>query len=123
LAGAEETTGMLARAAGGGGGVGSVGESGASSDSGVDDVLDGMVGAVGTLSLKGPGATMGHRQAAANLFAQIVGLRVGEALVFSPNAVVGVSEEGAATKLGSGVLKVCVRNRVTEDGGRSVMAG
>ncbi|KAG8166428.1 hypothetical protein KVR01_002117 [Diaporthe batatas] len=128
LAGAEETAGMLARAAGAGAGAGAgdaggVGDSAASSDSGVDDVLEGVVDAVGTMSLKEPSATVGRKQAAANLFAQIVGLRVGEALVFSPNAVVGVSEEGVARKLGSGVLKVCVRNRVTEDGGRSVMAG
>lgn len=118
LAGAEETAGMLARAAGGAG-TGS----GASSDSGVDDVLDGLVNAVGTMDLKGPGATMGRKQAAASLFAQIVELRVGEALVFSPNAVVGVGGDGAARKLGSGMLKVHVRNRVTEDGGMSVMAG
>lgn len=118
LAGAEETAGMLARAAGGAGSG-----SGASSDSGVDDVLDGLVDAVGTMDLKGPGATMGRKQAAASLFAQIVELRVGEALVFSPNAVVGVGGDGAVRKLGSGMLKVQVRNRVTEDGGRSVMAG
>lgn len=121
LAGAEETAGMLARAAGGAGGAGS--GSGDSSDSGVDDVLDGLVEAVGTMDLKGPGATMGRKQAAASLFAQIVELRVGEALVFSPNAVLGVGGDGAARKLGSGMLKVHVRNRVTEDGGRSVMAG
>ncbi|POS81357.1 hypothetical protein DHEL01_v200238 [Diaporthe helianthi] len=120
LAGAEETTGMLARAAGG---AGAGSDSGASSDSGVDDVLEGIADAVGTLSLNEASATPSHKQAAANLFARIVGLRVGEALVFSPNAVVGVSEEGEARKLGSGVLKVCVRNRVTEDGGTSVMAG
>lgn len=121
LAGAEETAGMLARAAGVAGGAGS--GSGDSSDSGVDDVLDGLVEAVGTMDLKGPGATMGRKQAAASLFAQIVELRVGEALVFSPNAVLGVGGDGAARKLGSGMLKVHVRNRVTEDGGRSVMAG
>lgn len=120
LAGAEETAGMLARAtAGAGAGSGSD----VSSDSGVDDVLDGLVDAVDTLSLKGPGAVMNQKQAAASLFAQIVELRVGEALVFSPNAVVGVGGEGGARKLGSGMLKVRVRNRVTEDGGRSIMAG
>lgn len=120
LAGAEETAGMLARAAGG---AGAGSDSGASSDSGVDDVLDGLVDTVGTLSLKDPGAAMGQMQAAASLFAQIVELRVGEALMFSPNALVGVGSDGAARKLGSGMLKVRVRNRVTEDGGRSVMAG
>lgn len=120
LAGAEETAGMLARAAGG---AGAGSDSGASSDSGVDDVLDGLVDTVGTLSLKDPGVAMGQMQAAASLFAQIVELRVGEALMFSPNALVGVGSDGAARKLGSGMLKVRVRNRVTEDGGRSVMAG
>ncbi|KAK7715199.1 hypothetical protein SLS64_003897 [Diaporthe eres] len=119
LAGAEETAGMLARAtAGAGAGSGSD----VSSDSGVDDVLDGLVEAVDTLTLRGPGVTMGQKQAAASLFAQIVELRVGEALVFSPNALMGVGGEGEARKLGSGMLKVRVRNRVTEDGGRSVMA-
>lgn len=120
LAGAEETAGMLARAAGG---AGAESDSGTSSDSGVDDVLDGLVDTVGALSVKDPGVTMGQKQAAASLFAQIVELRVGEALMFSPNAVVGVGGGGAARKLGSGMLKMRVRNRVTEDGGRSVMAG
>lgn len=118
LAGVEEATGMLARAAGGPGSGSS-----ASSDSGVDDVLNGLVDAVETLDLKERGATIGRKQATSSLFAQIVELRVGEALVFSPNAVVGVSGEGAARKLGSGMIKVRVRHRVTEDGGRSVMAG
>ncbi|KAI3399517.1 hypothetical protein diail_6539 [Diaporthe ilicicola] len=120
LAGAEETVGMLARAAGGG----IRDHHGADlSDSGVDDALDEQAGGVGGLRLQHTGAAMGQRQAAANLFAQIVGLRVGEALVFSPNAVMGLGSEGSARKLSSGVLKVRVRNRVTEDGGRSVMAG
>ncbi|KAJ0123690.1 hypothetical protein J7T55_012159 [Diaporthe amygdali] len=116
LAGAEEAAGMLARAAVAAGG-GS--RSGASSDSGVDDVLDGLIEGAGTSSA---GPSMSQRQAASSLFAQIVELRPGQALVFSPNAVVGVDGEGQANKVGSGVLKVCVRKRVTEDGGRSVMA-
>lgn len=65
------------------------------------------------------------------LFSQIVGLRVGEALVFAPSAIVGVRVIGAAAaaagggavrRLGNGVLKVRVRHRVTADGGRSIMA-
>jgi hypothetical protein len=57
LAGAEETAGMLGRAAASSGGNASNNSGGSpgSSDSGVDDVLDGVVDAVGTLSLKGPG--------------------------------------------------------------------
>ncbi|KAL1862759.1 hypothetical protein Daus18300_008403 [Diaporthe australafricana] len=123
LAGAEETAGMLAHAAAAGSGCEDSSKSGASSDSGVDDLVDGLADGVGSLSVTATGATMGKKQAAASLFAQIVGLRVGEALLFSPNAVVGVGGGGVARKLGSGVLKVRVRNRVTEDGGRSVMAG
>lgn len=122
LAGAEEEAGMLAHAAAAAGRCEGDDNSGASCDSGVDDVVDGLADGVGSLSVTAAGATMGKRQAA-GLFAQIVGLRVGEALLFSPNTVVGVGGDGAARKLGSGVLKVRVRNRVTEDGGRSVMAG
>ncbi|ATY66827.1 hypothetical protein A9K55_000744 [Cordyceps militaris] len=124
----------------------------------------------------------------ADIFQQIVSLRTGEALLFAPNAAVGVSMErvepagddagssssdasssaydsdstaeswrlskdtqplgpyrpnGAAltrnagedataaadwrptdvVRLGSGVLKICIRQRVTQDGGRSIMSG
>lgn len=57
------------------------------------------------------------------LFAQIVRLRVGEALLFAPSAVLSVDGDFVAKKLNHGVLKVRVRKRVTDDGGRSVMAG
>lgn len=64
----------------------------------------------------------------AELFSQIVRLRVGEALLFAPSAAVDVYEAGAGEdgrvfrRLGSGVRKIRVRNRVTADGGRSIMA-
>ncbi|KAL8351306.1 hypothetical protein RB598_006203 [Gaeumannomyces tritici] len=71
----------------------------------------------------------GTAAAAAALFAQIVGLRVGEALLFAPSAAVGVYADGGAGDdgrvfrcLGGSVRKVRIRNRVTADGGRSIMA-
>ncbi|KAI1775458.1 hypothetical protein F4818DRAFT_451751 [Hypoxylon cercidicola] len=60
---------------------------------------------------------------AAAMFAQIVRLRVGEALLFAPSAVLGIDSASNIRKLNHGVLKVRIRNRVTEDGGQSVMAG
>ncbi|KAI6712935.1 hypothetical protein B2J93_1770 [Marssonina coronariae] len=64
------------------------------------------------------------------VFSQIIRLRVGEALLFAPSAVVGVkSEAGEAgvarielKKLGTEYMQVKIRNRVTHDGGKSVMA-
>ncbi len=57
---------------------------------------------------------------------RIVGLDAGEGLVFCPGAMVGMEEgEGMGLKgrkLGLGGLKVRVRKRVTEDGGRSILA-
>lgn len=61
-----------------------------------------------------------------SLFDRIVDLRVGEALLFCPNAVIktpsGSDEIGEIKKLGSGYLEVKVRSRLTEDGGRSVLS-
>lgn len=65
---------------------------------------------------KGQGTTMA-------IFAQIVQLRVGEALLFAPSAILGVDEASRVRKLNHGVLKIRIRERVTTDGGRSVMAG
>lgn len=96
---------------------GSVAESsGDDADSGVGGLADG----VKALSLGG----VNSGQVAMGLFAQIVELHVGEALLFAPNAILDVSGTTARVKkLSNGVLKVRIRNRVTEDGGRSVMAG
>lgn len=61
-----------------------------------------------------------------SLFERIVRLRVGEALLFSPGAVIGNptdgSMDGALEKLGPGYLEVKIRSRLTEDGGRSVIS-
>ncbi|KFY05197.1 hypothetical protein O988_00181 [Pseudogymnoascus sp. VKM F-3808] len=60
------------------------------------------------------------------IFKKIVGLEVGEALLFSPTAMIGVggTSNGGSRyiKLGTGVLKVRVRARLTTDGGKSHMA-
>ncbi|CCU82946.1 hypothetical protein BGHDH14_bgh03304 [Blumeria hordei DH14] len=71
------------------------------------------------------------------ILAEIVDLDVGEALLFSPNAMVGINNNllnhpGAfstaesvtsyAQKLGMGYLKLKIRNRLTADGGMSIMA-
>lgn len=86
------------------------------------------------------------------LFSKIVALRTGEALMFAPSAVLAVvgpasttassaSSASSATgtadstygsgaavnvelvRLGHGVMKIRVRRRITQDGGRSIMAG
>lgn len=124
------------------------------------------------------GATGNAEALAADIFARIVSLRTGEALLFAPNAAVGVraaktppvlgsvtnrtvsgfaddssesdadeslesdeSDESDGDSLGSsrgtsvvspsdevirlasGVLKICVRHRVTDDGGKSILSG
>jgi hypothetical protein len=61
------------------------------------------------------------------LFDKIVRLHVGEALIFSPSAMVSLrrhkeSAEVETIALGSGHLKILVRNRLTTHGGISVMA-
>ncbi|KAK4188985.1 hypothetical protein QBC35DRAFT_381343 [Podospora australis] len=89
---------------------------------------------VSTLTLGGDG---GSGDPALELFSRIVNLTVGEALMFAPSAIVGVtkvnqpdeaklgskSSRGPKVKrLGHGVLKIRIRNRTTADGGRSIMA-
>ena len=71
--------------------------------------------------------TSGARNHTASLiFKNIVGLGIGEALIFSPSAMIdanvasgGISEY---VRLGKGFLKVRVRTRLTTDGGKSVLA-
>ncbi|KAL5326655.1 hypothetical protein ACEPPN_004343 [Leptodophora sp. 'Broadleaf-Isolate-01'] len=66
-----------------------------------------------------------------NVFNQIVKLKVGQALLFAPSAIIGVlhtedQESGKTTyeiqRLGIEYLRVKIRDRVTTDGGRSVLA-
>ncbi|KAK3311518.1 uncharacterized protein B0T15DRAFT_427799 [Chaetomium strumarium] len=69
---------------------------------------------------------MGDADPALELFSRIVDLRVGEALMFAPSAIIGVKKKesgtGVVKRLAHGVLKVRIRNRTTADGGRSIMA-
>ncbi|KAJ5778663.1 hypothetical protein N7520_001909 [Penicillium odoratum] len=61
-----------------------------------------------------------------SLFERIVRLRVGEAFLFSPSAVIGNPAgrgiDGIVQKLGPGYLEVKIRSRLTEDGGKSVVS-
>ncbi|KAK4039586.1 hypothetical protein C8A01DRAFT_46994 [Parachaetomium inaequale] len=78
------------------------------------------------------GLALGDADPALELFSRIVDLRVGEALLFAPSAIVGVRKwregegevggRGGVKRLAHGVLKVRIRNRTTADGGRSIMA-
>jgi hypothetical protein len=77
------------------------------------------------------GLPLGTADPSLELFSRIVALRVGEALLFAPSAVVGVLKNsdclaaptyGAVKRLAHGVMKVRIRKRTTKDGGRSIMA-
>lgn len=87
-------------------------------------------------------ANAGDARKVDQIFDEIVELDTGEALLFSPSALLGnsavtqpsdtgdgkkadVTPRGAIVpkKLGRSWLKMKVRNRLTEDGGRSIMAG
>ena len=64
-------------------------------------------------------------ESAERIFAEIVKLRVGEAILFAPDAMVAFEVGSCAwepQRLGAGFLKVRVRKRLTLDGGKSVMA-
>ena len=58
-----------------------------------------------------------------NLFARITNLRVGEALLFAPSAIITRPEESSEvlTKLSSNLVKAKIRRRLTWDGGKSVV--
>jgi hypothetical protein len=62
----------------------------------------------------------------AAMLKEIVELGVGEALLFSPSAMVGLETDNqgrtAVRKLRAEYLKIQVRTRVTRDGGKSIMA-
>lgn len=120
LAGVSSTSRMMAWAVGGDDNGGSSSSS-SSSHSSDDSGVGGLTKELQTLTIKPQGKT--EDEAARALFGQIVQLRVGEALLFAPNALLGIRAGAQPEKLGNSVLKVLVRARVTEDGGRSVMAG
>jgi hypothetical protein len=53
---------------------------------------------------------------------QIESLETGEAVVYSPNAVMGKNDDGSLVKATGRLLRVNIRNRVTLDGRASIMA-
>lgn len=55
------------------------------------------------------------------VFSRILNLRVGEALVFAPSALLGRTYGGVLDRLGSNLLQIKVRKRLTWDGGKSVV--
>lgn len=56
------------------------------------------------------------------LLASIMRLETGEALLMAPSAVV-MSGPSNLAPLGGTILKIKVRDRMTEDGGKSVLVG
>jgi DNA helicase HerA-like ATPase len=52
----------------------------------------------------------------------IESLETGEALVYAPNAVLGKKEDGSLIKATGRLLKLSIRDRITLDGGESIMA-
>jgi len=56
-----------------------------------------------------------------DLMQEIVGLRVGECIVFAPTAVLHTVDDSFRPS-GAQYVHMMIRERVTEDGGRSVMA-
>jgi hypothetical protein len=79
-----------------------------------------------TFSEKEESQGQAHMSSKLSFLDRIVRLRVGEALLFAPSAVFRVTFEGSGTpavsKLGGGYMKIKVRDRVTEDGGKSVLS-
>ncbi|KAI9892131.1 MAG: hypothetical protein M1814_001837 [Vezdaea aestivalis] len=55
------------------------------------------------------------------LFGRILGLGVGQALIFAPSAVIGIRE--GIERLGLTFWEVKIRKRLTKDGGMSVVSG
>jgi DNA helicase HerA-like ATPase len=53
---------------------------------------------------------------------RIEALETGEALIYCANAVLGKSENGSLIKATGRLMRVHVRNRITLDGGVSIMA-
>lgn len=58
------------------------------------------------------------------VFQRIVRLNTGEALIFAPNAAVGIKSKVEPTQLllGSAYFEVKIRTRLSNDGGESLMA-
>ena len=87
-----------------------------------------LAGATMGTSEDGEQAEGNRKRRAAQIFAKIVTLDAGEALLFSPATLIDVRASRVSdrtwdsAKLGSRYLKIRVRNRLTADGGRSILA-
>ena len=57
-----------------------------------------------------------------HIMQRIEALETGEALIYCPNAVLGKKENGTLIKATGKLMRVHVRNRITLDGGVSIMA-
>ncbi|KAI3325815.1 hypothetical protein HD806DRAFT_521309 [Xylariaceae sp. AK1471] len=76
------------------------------------------------------GITVSSEDPVLDLFSQIVELGTGEALVFAPSAIVSLERQNSLgqetkvtpRKLAHHVLRVVMRDRITADGGKSIMA-
>lgn len=72
------------------------------------------------------GADRQNNESAKSLFHQIAGLRMGEALLFCPTARIAAQDAIQGHRhtkaLESGYMRVKIRKRMTEDGGRSIMS-
>lgn len=87
--------------------------------------LRGHLAGVDTVDETEAAAAVGaKRRDVRSIFVEIVELEPGEALIFCPSAILELSmQDGRAPrKLGMDWLKVKVRRRLTDDGGRSVLA-
>lgn len=84
--------------------------------------LAGVSETTGTVGRMVDGSSAPAQLENSSLLQQIVQLRVGEALVFAPSAWIAF-QEGQIVKGSELVLKLRIRNRVTHDGGKSIMAG
>ena len=85
--------------------------------------LDALKSHLAAVSSKGEAS----KQGAQDIFEQIVELNAGQALVFSPSAMIGVDDQDGngsqrMLKLGTQYMKIRVRERITADGGRSILA-
>jgi hypothetical protein len=78
------------------------------------------------INLSSDGEAKGKNSVAKRIFTDIVNVHVGESLLFSPNAVIGIErkEDGemGVQRLGVGYFRIRVRTRLTADGGKSIMA-
>jgi len=87
---------------------------------------------LGERPVKGEGFDKGRdtrnkNNTAEKIFIEIVGLKVGDALLFAPSAVVDLEvrddRDIGLKRLGTEHLKINIRARLTTDRGKSVMAG